>query len=65
MFVFGGTLGALGFKYVGFVCVVPLAALLLGLSVPPLMRDVPRLGALEGWLASMGGVAHRIRGRWR
>jgi uncharacterized membrane protein YoaK (UPF0700 family) len=42
MFVIGGVLGALGFKYVGFVCVIPLAALLLALSVPPLRRDLPR-----------------------
>ncbi|KQW59344.1 YoaK family protein [Variovorax sp. Root411] len=42
MFVLGGAMGALGFKYVGFVCVVPLAALLLALSVPPLLRDIPR-----------------------
>ncbi|MBU1360595.1 MAG: DUF1275 domain-containing protein [Gammaproteobacteria bacterium] len=42
MFVVGGLVGALGFTYVGFVCVVPLAALLLALSVPPLLRDLPR-----------------------
>ncbi|MDM0028782.1 YoaK family protein [Variovorax saccharolyticus] len=46
MFVLGGIAGALGFKYVGFVCVVPLAALLLALSVPPFLRDVPRSKAL-------------------
>jgi len=46
MFVMGGLLGALGFKYVGFVCVIPLAALLLALSVPPLRRDLPRSKAL-------------------
>ncbi|MET3493182.1 YoaK family protein [Variovorax boronicumulans] len=46
MFVLGGVVGALGFKYVGFVCVVPLAALLLALSVPPFMRDLPRSGLL-------------------
>lgn len=40
-FVLGGVTGALGFKHVGFVCVVPLAALLLALSVPPLLRDLP------------------------
>jgi uncharacterized membrane protein YoaK (UPF0700 family) len=43
MFVLGGLSGALGFKYVGYVCVVPLAALLLALSVPPLLRDLPVL----------------------
>ena len=41
MFVVGGGIGALGFKYVGFICVVPLAALLLALAVPDLVRDVP------------------------
>ncbi|MDM0117711.1 YoaK family protein [Variovorax sp. J22R133] len=49
MFVLGGGTGALGFKYAGFVFVVPLAALLLGLSVPPLLRDLPRSrGLLRG-----------------
>lgn len=46
MFVLGGAVGALGFKYVGFVCVIPLAALLLALSIPPFMRDMPRSGLL-------------------
>ena len=54
MFVLGGTLGALGFSYVGFVCVVPLAALLLVLSVPPFIRDVPRSGTLLRLLAAVG-----------
>ena len=39
MFVLGGVSGALGFKYIGFFCVVPLATLLLALSVPPFLRD--------------------------
>ncbi|RGE45401.1 DUF1275 domain-containing protein [Comamonas testosteroni] len=39
MFVLGGISGALGFKYIGFFCVVPLAALLLVISVPPFLRD--------------------------
>jgi len=46
MFVLGGVVGALGFKYVGFVCVVPLAALLLALSVAAVIRDLPRSGLL-------------------
>jgi len=46
MFVLGGVGGAAGFKYIGFVCVVPLAALLLVLSLPPLYRDGPLLLAL-------------------
>jgi uncharacterized membrane protein YoaK (UPF0700 family) len=48
MFVAGGVLGALGFKHVGFICVVPLAVLLMALSLPPLIRDLPRYRA---WLA--------------
>ena len=50
MFVLGGITGALGFKHVGFVFVVPLAALLLGLSVPPLLRDAARARAFVGRL---------------
>ncbi|PIF76274.1 DUF1275 domain-containing protein [Variovorax sp. RO1] len=46
MFVLGGAVGALGFKHVGFICVVPLAALLLALSIPPLLRDLPSLRRL-------------------
>jgi len=40
MFLSGGVAGALGFKHVGFICVVPLALLLLALSVPPLVREL-------------------------
>lgn len=40
MFVIGGSVGALGFKYVGYVCVVPFAALLLALAAPPLYREL-------------------------
>lgn len=39
MFVTGGLVGALGFKYIGFIWVVPLAVGLLALSVPPLFLD--------------------------
>ena len=53
MFVLGGTVGALGFKYVGFVCVVPLAVMLLALSLPPLFRDVPRSPVLARLLGRM------------
>lgn len=42
MFVLGGVAGAYGFKHVGFICVVPLAALLLALSIPPLLRELPK-----------------------
>ena len=39
MFVLGGLVGALGFKYVGFVWVVPLAIGLMALALPPLLLD--------------------------
>jgi uncharacterized membrane protein YoaK (UPF0700 family) len=42
MFVLGGLVGALGFKYVGFIWVLPLAFLLLAASMPPLLADVRR-----------------------
>ena len=42
MFVAGGVVGATGFKYVGFIWVVPLALLLLALSLPPLYADFYR-----------------------
>ena len=41
-FVVGGLVGATGFKYVGFIWVLPLALLLLGLSLPPLVADLVR-----------------------
>ena len=43
MFVAGGLVGALGFKFAGFIWVLPLAAGLLALSVPPLYADWLRL----------------------
>ncbi|AOG21747.1 YoaK family protein [Acidovorax sp. RAC01] len=43
MFLVGGIAGAAGFKHVGFVFVVPLALLLLVLSLPPLWADRARL----------------------
>jgi uncharacterized membrane protein YoaK (UPF0700 family) len=45
-FVLGGMAGALGFTQLGFVCVVPLAALLLAVSLPPLWRDLHKLRPL-------------------
>ena len=39
MFIGGGLVGALGFRYVGFVWVVPLALGLLAISLPPLYAD--------------------------
>ena len=41
-FVLGGLVGAAGFRYVGFIWVVPLAILLLALSLPPLYADLLR-----------------------
>lgn len=41
-FIGGGVFGAAGFKYVGFVWVIPLALLLLGLCLPPLYSDLVR-----------------------
>lgn len=43
MFLVGGIAGAAGFKHVGFVFVVPLAIVLLVLSLPPLWADRARL----------------------
>lgn len=46
MFTAGGVVGAAGFKYVGFIWVVPLASILLALSLPPLAADRHRLAQL-------------------
>lgn len=46
MFTAGGVVGAAGFKYVGFIWVVPLASILLALSLPPLAADFDRLAQL-------------------
>ena len=54
LFVLGGIAGALGFKDVGFVCVVPLATLLLVLPVSPFLRDVPRSRTLTRMLSRLG-----------
>ena len=42
-FIGGGIVGAMGFKHVGFSWVIPLALLLLGLSLPPLYSDLVRI----------------------
>ena len=39
-FVVGGLVGATGFKHVGFIWVLPLASVLLVLSLPPLLADM-------------------------
>ncbi len=43
MFLLGGVAGAAGFKYVGFVFVIPLALVLVALALPPLWLDRKRL----------------------
>jgi hypothetical protein len=42
----GGLLGALGFKHLGYVSTVPLAALLLLLVMRPALEDWQRLRPL-------------------
>ncbi len=42
-FIAGGVVGATGFKYIGFIWVMPLALLLLGLCLPPLYSDLQRI----------------------
>ena len=46
VFLGGGLVGAAGFKHVGFIFVVPLALVLLTLSLPPLWADRARLRQL-------------------
>lgn len=59
MFTVGGVVGAAGFKYVGFIWVVPLASILLALSLPPLVADFDRLAQLwrERGQRRRGGAA--------
>ena len=42
MFVLGGMVGAVGFEYVHFIYILPLAAMLLVMAMPPLLRDALR-----------------------
>jgi hypothetical protein len=44
-FLIGGLLGALGFKHLGYVTTVPLAALLWLLSLRPLLDDLRQRAA--------------------
>ena len=44
-FLIGGIIGALGYKFVGFLFSLPLAAVLLGISVPSLLFDRPEAPA--------------------
>lgn len=42
MFIGGGIVGAVGFRHIGFIWVLPLALLLMALSLPPLYLDLRR-----------------------
>ncbi len=53
MFLLGGVAGAAGFKYVGFISVVPLAMLLLAVSLPPLTWDLRRSPSLRALWARL------------
>jgi uncharacterized membrane protein YoaK (UPF0700 family) len=48
LFFVGGVVGAIAFKHVGYSATVPLAAVLLTLASPPLLRDLRRWQALRG-----------------
>ncbi len=62
MFTLGGVVGAAGFKYFGFIWVVPLAAIILGLSLPPLWSDLHRLRAiLRQALRTRSRVKNQVR----
>ena len=52
MFILGGLAGAFGFKYVGFVAVLPLAAGLLVMALPPLLADWQRTRRRKALAAS-------------
>lgn len=43
MFLLGAVVGATGFHHLGFICVVPLALLLMAVSIAPLWLDYRRL----------------------
>ena len=57
MFLIGGLVGAAGFKYIGFVWVVPLAALLFAISLPPLLQDLRHSIYLR---AAIGRIARAL-----
>ncbi|MDA7418368.1 YoaK family protein [Xenophilus arseniciresistens] len=58
MFVAGGLAGAAGFKWLGFICVLPLAALLLALSLPPFLDDMRRSRELRERLQGLAVRLH-------
>ena len=45
LFFVGGVVGALGFKHVGYISTLPLAAMLLGLAAVPMVDDAPAAAA--------------------
>jgi hypothetical protein len=42
MFCVGGFTGAVGFKYLGFISTLPLAAVLVTLAAVPILDDIVR-----------------------
>ena len=59
-FVGGGLFGAAGFKYVGFLWVVPLAGLLLALALPPFLHDLRRHTHLRTLMLALRGRLQRL-----
>ena len=59
MFIAGGLFGAAGFKYVGFLWVLPLAALLLALSLRTVRHDLRRSAYLRTLLQGLWGRLRR------
>jgi len=62
-FVGGGLFGAAGFNYVGFLWIVPLAALLLALALPPVLRDLRQQTHLHTVLHSVVNAVLRRHNR--
>ena len=63
MFLAGAVAGAAGFKYVGFVFVIPLALVLFTLTVPPLWMDRARLQRVMRGQAAARAAAKVAAGR--
>jgi len=61
-FIGGGLFGAAGFHHVGFFWVVPLAALLLALALPPVLHDLRQRNDLY---TVVQALLTRVRGRLR
>jgi uncharacterized membrane protein YoaK (UPF0700 family) len=62
MFIAGGLFGAAGFKYVGFLWVMPLAALLLTVALQPLRHDLRRSVYLRTLLTAIWARLRRRPG---